>query len=116
MSKEADMASKVLIILATGEKEKAFAGILYARNAQKNKWLEEVKVIFFGPFETLVCEDEEVAQEASQLLNYQTPVACKYISDHSGASDKLSALGFDVEYAGSLISNYIKDGYVPMVW
>lgn len=110
------MSSKVLIILATGEKEKAFAGILYARNSQKNKWLEDVKVVFFGPFESLVCKDEEIAQEASQLLDYQTPVACKFISDHSGSSDKLAELGFDVEYVGSMISNYIKDGYVPMVW
>ena len=45
------MSSKALIILATGEKEKALAGVLYARNAQKNNWLEDVKIIFFGPFE-----------------------------------------------------------------
>lgn len=110
------MATKVVIILATGEKEKAIAGILYAKNAQKNKWLEDVKVIFFGPFESLVCDDGEVAQEASQLLDYQTPVACKFLSDHSGKSDKLQELGFDVEYVGSMVSNYIKEGYVPMVW
>ena len=110
------MTTKVVIILATGEKEKAIAGILYAKNAQKNKWLEDVKVIFFGPFESLVCDDEEVAQEASQLLDYQTPVACKFLSDHSGRSDKLQELGFDVEYVGSMVSNYIKEGYAPMVW
>ncbi len=110
------MASKILIILATGEKEKALAGILYAKNAQKNRWLEDVKVVFFGPFESLVCDDEEVAQEASQLLDYQTPVACKFLSDHAGKSDKLQDLGFDVEYVGSLVSNHIKEGFVPMVW
>ena len=110
------MASRVLIILATGEKEKALAGILYAKNAQKNKWLDDVKVIFFGPFESLVCEEEEVAQEASRLLDYQTPVACKFLSDHAGTSGKLEDLGFDVEYVGSMVSNYIKQGYVPMVW
>ena len=110
------MAGKVLIILATGEKEKALAGILYAKNAQKNKWLEEVKVVFFGPFESLVCDDAEVAQEAAQLLEYQTPVACKFLSDHAGKSEKLQTLGFDVEYVGSMVSNHIKDGYAPMVW
>ena len=110
------MAAKVLIILATGEKEKALAGILYAKNAQKNRWLEDVKVVFFGPFESLVCDDEEVTQEASQLLDYQTPVACKFLSDHAGKSDKLQDLGFDVEYVGSLVSTHIKEGFVPMVW
>ena len=59
------MVSKVLVILSTGEKEKAYTGIMYATNAQKNKWLDEVKVIFFGPFEDLLCADEEVADFAS---------------------------------------------------
>jgi hypothetical protein len=110
------MSSNVLIVLSTGEKEKALTGILYAVNAQKNKWLEDVKVIFFGPFEKLVCEDDEVVDAASQLLEYQTPVACKFLSDQDRVSDKLSELGFDVQYVGSMISDYIKKGYTPMVF
>lgn len=110
------MSSKVLIVLSTGEKEKALTGLLYAVNAQKNKWLEDVKVIFFGPFEKLVCEDDEVVDAASQLLEYQTPVACKFLSDQDGVSDKLSELGFDVQYVGSMVSDYIKKGYTPMVF
>lgn len=110
------MSSNVLIILSTGEKEKALTGLLYAVNAQKNKWLEDVKVIFFGPFEKLVCEDDEVVDAASQLLEYQTPVACKFLSDQDGVSDKLSELGFDVQYVGSMVSDYIKKGYTPMVF
>ncbi|MFQ6126016.1 MAG: hypothetical protein ACE5R6_15625 [Candidatus Heimdallarchaeota archaeon] len=42
------MSSKLLWIIATGEKEKTFAGLMYARNTQKYNWLEDVKV-FFGP-------------------------------------------------------------------
>jgi len=110
------MSSRVLIVLSTGEKEKALTGLLYAVNAQKNKWLEDVKVIFFGPFEKLVCEDDEVVDAASQLLEYQTPVACKFLSDQDGVSDKLSELGFDVQYVGSMVSDYIKKGYTPMVF
>jgi len=110
------MSSNVLIILSTGEKEKALTGLLYAVNAQKNKWLEDVKVIFFGPFEKLVCEDDEVVDAASQLLEYQTPVACKFLSDQDGVSDKLGDLGFDVQYVGSMVSDYIKKGYTPMVF
>ena len=110
------MSSNVLIVLSTGEKEKALTGLLYAVNAQKNKWLEDVKVIFFGPFEKLVCEDDEVVDAASQLLEYQTPVACKFLSDQDGVSDKLSELGFDVQYVGSMVSDYIKKGYTPMIF
>ncbi len=115
-SKEVGMSSKVMIIISTAEKYKALTAILYAKNAQKNNWIDDVRVIFFGPFENLVCEDQDVITAASELLNYQTPIACKFLSDKSGASDKLEDLGFNVDYVGSLISDSIKAGYTPMVF
>jgi hypothetical protein len=115
-AKEFIMSSKVMVIISTAEKDKALTGILYAKNAQKNKWIDDIRVIFFGPFENLVCEDQDVIQAASELLDYQTPIACKFLSDKSGASDKLEELGFNVEYVGALISDSIKAGYVPMVF
>ena len=33
------MSSKLLVIIATGSEEKAVAGLMYARNAIKNRWL-----------------------------------------------------------------------------
>ena len=47
------MGSKVLIIIATGEEEKALTGLTYASKAIANSWLEEVRVMFFGPSERL---------------------------------------------------------------
>jgi len=115
-SREVIMSSKVMVIISTAEKDKALTGILYAKNAQKNKWIDDVRVFFFGPFENLVCEDDDIIQAASELLDYQTPIACKFLSDKSGTSDKLAELGFNVEYVGGLISDSIKAGYVPMVF
>ena len=110
------MASKVMVIISTAEKNKALTGIMYAVNAQKNKWVEDLKVIFFGPFENLLCEDEEVVQAASRLLDYETPIACKFLSDRDGISEKLEKMGINVEYVGSLISGYIEQGYTPLVF
>ena len=110
------MASKVMIIVSTAEKDKALTGIMYAVNAQKNKWVDDLKVIFFGPFENLICEDEGVAQAASKLMDYETPIACKYLSDRDGISENLEKLGVNVDYVGSLISGYIEEGYTPMVF
>ena len=110
------MASKVMVIVSTAEKQKALTGIMYAINAQKNKWLDDIKVIFFGPFENLMCEDEDVAQAASRLMDYQTPIACKFLSDRDGISNKLEEMGVDVDYVGSLISGYIDEDYVPLVF
>jgi hypothetical protein len=110
------MASKVMVIVSTAEKDKALTGLMYAVNAQKNKWVDDLKVIFFGPFENLVCDDEEVAKAASKLLDYETPIACKFLSDRDGISSKLEDMGVNVDYVGSLISGYIDEGYIPMVF
>ena len=110
------MASKIMVIVSTAEKDKALTGIMYAVNAQKNKWVDDLKVIFFGPFENLVCQDEQVAQAASRLLDYETPIACKFLSDRDGISESLEKMGINVDYVGSLISGYIEEGYIPMVF
>jgi hypothetical protein len=108
--------AKVMVIVSTAEKDKALTGIMYAVNARKYKWIEDLKVIFFGPFENLLCEDEEVAAAASRLLDYETPIACKFLSDRDGISDKLEKIGINVDYVGALISGYIAEGYVPLVF
>jgi len=108
--------AKVMVIVSTAEKDKALTGIMYAVNARKYKSVEDLKVIFFGPFENLLCEDEEVVAAASRLLDHETPIACKFLSDRDGISEKLEKMGVTVDYVGALISGYIAEGYVPMVF
>ena len=115
-NKEDFMSSKVMVIISTAEKAKALTGIMYAVNAQKHKWVDDIKVIFFGPFENLLCEDEDVIKAASNLLDYETPIACKFLSDRDGISDKLEKLGVNVDYVGTIISGFIEEGYAPMVF
>ena len=110
------MSSKLLIIIATGEKEKAQAGMMYTHNAIKYRWLDDIKVIFFGPSERLVAEDEDMAKRAQEIAKLSECVACKYISDKESLSGNLAKLGIKIEYVGPIISNLIKDGYIPMVW
>lgn len=110
------MNAKVLVILSTAEKEKALSGLLYTANVLKRGWLPEVKVVFFGPFEKLLVQDKEVQEKAAEVLNQVTPVACKFISDNEGISEELQNLGYDVEYVGKIISDYLMEGYVPLVF
>lgn len=49
-------------------------------------------------------------------MNDRIPVACKYLADRDGQSDRLADLGVDVQYVGPLISDAIKEGYVPLIW
>lgn len=110
------MSSKLLVIIATGEKEKALTGLMYARNALKKGWLDDVKIVFFGPSEKLIVQDEQVANEVKDIAVIGESFACKFISDREGFSDEVEKLGVKVEYVGSIISNFIKKGYLPMVW
>jgi hypothetical protein len=110
------MTSKVLVIVATGEKEKALTALMYARNALNRKWLDDVKVFYFGPAEKLITSDPEVANAVLEVVSLGESFACKAISDKQEISGDISELGVKVVYVGSIISDYIKEGYVPMVW
>lgn len=110
------MESKLLIIIATGDREKALAGLMYTRNALKNKWLDNVKVVFFGPSEKLMTSDDEIAWFVKDITERSGCFACKAISDKEELSEKLEEAGVRVKYVGTVVSNAVKEGYLPMVW
>ncbi|MBS3795133.1 MAG: hypothetical protein KGY80_09560 [Candidatus Thorarchaeota archaeon] len=110
------MTSKILVIIASGNPDKALAGMMYARNAIAHEWMEDVQIVFFGPSEELLSSNEEVAKSAAALADITEPLACKYISDQQEVSDDIAGLGVGVEYVGTVVSDYIKQGYTPMVW
>jgi len=110
------MGSKLLVIIATGDKEKALAGLMYTRNVLKNKWMEDVKVVFFGPSEKLAAHHDKIARLIKEITATVECFACKAISDEEGVSEKLEEVGIKVEYVGTIVSNSIKEGYLPMVW
>jgi len=110
------MTSKLLIIISTGEREKALTAMMYSNNAITKGGFEDVKIIFFGPSEQLVAEDEEIKSRAKNLALATECYACKAISDRKGISGEFEGLGITVEYVGTIISGFLKEGYVPMVW
>ena len=111
------MADRVVVIIATGEPAKAEAGLMYAVNSLRHKWLADVRLFFFGPAEGLLLQDADL-QELVMEYHRQggTAVACRFLGDREGTSDGLGDLGVEVAYVGEPISALIKDGYVPMVW
>jgi hypothetical protein len=110
------MRSKLLAIIATSDREKALAGLMYVHNVLKNKWLDDVKVVFFGPSEKLAIHDDEILRFIKDITASTDCFACKAISDKEGLSERLEEAGVKAEYVGTIVSNAIKDGYLPMVW
>jgi hypothetical protein len=111
------MEGRLVVIISTSDAEKARTGAMYAVNALKYGWMEEVKIFFFGPAQDLLLEDAVLQNYMEEYKSMEeSAVACRYISDRDKKSKQISALGIKVEYVGKMISDYINAGYVPMVW
>lgn len=110
------MSDSLLIIIASGNREKVLTALMFAKNTIKYGWISEVRVIFFGPAENLLVSDSDVKVSAVELATYGTPVACKFLSDRDAISEHIESIGVEVDYVGAMIADLIKDGYVPMVW
>ena len=111
------MNDKIVCIISSSDAGKAFTGVAYALNAVKNQWLNDVKLCFFGPAEKILVDNEELQNMINdfKVLNGEV-VACKAIADRYAVGDKIAELNINVEFIGKLVSDHIKEGYVPLVW
>lgn len=111
------MTKNLLVIISSGEEapDKALTGMMFAINAKKHNWLDEVNLMFFGPSENMIANakpDSKVGMFLKQAMELGiTPVACKAISDGNDITPKLQGLGVETEYVGTIISSYIKKDY-----
>ena len=110
------MANKVFVIIADADREQALeVGLIYPLNCAKNKWLEDVKVIFFGPSKKLAAYDSQVQERIKEIKGYGGEVlACKWCADRMGITALLEEQGITVVYVGPVISQLIKDGWAQL--
>lgn len=110
------MSDKLLVIISSGDREKVLTALMYSKNTIKYGWIPDVRVIFFGPAENLLASDTDVKESATELANYGSPLACKFLSDRDGISDHIETIGIEVDYVGTIIADLLREGYIPMVW
>ena len=112
------MATKVFVVLSSGDREVALeVGLVYPLNAAKNKWMDEVKLIIFGPSEKLAAYDAEVQGRMKELQEVGIEVmACKWCADRMNITDILEEAGIKVVYVGSIISQLLKDGWASLTF
>ncbi|AIG98955.1 MULTISPECIES: hypothetical protein [Archaeoglobus] len=108
--------AKLLVLIVSGKeaREKAVAGLVFAANSMKFGWAEKVEIIFFGPSEDLLVEDEEFRNLVLSQLGEYKPLACKFVADMKGYADKLDFTR--LEYIGELVNRLIDEGFTPMVF
>ncbi|GAI50175.1 unnamed protein product [marine sediment metagenome] len=112
------MATKVFVVLSSGDREVALeVGLVYPLNAAKNKWMDEVKLIIFGPSEKLAAYDAEVQGRMKELQEVGIEVmACKWCADRMNITGILEEAGIKVVYVGSIISQLLKDGWASLTF
>jgi hypothetical protein len=105
------------VILVSSDRRVLEMGLIYARNAVAQKWMEDARVFFFGPSEVTIATDPDLHGLVRAIIDEGvTPKACKWCSDKYSVSDLLEALGCVVEYIGSPVSESIREGHTPMTW
>ncbi len=112
------MATKVFVVLSSGDREVALeVGLIYPLNAAKEKWMEEVKLIIFGPSEKLAAYDAEVQERIKELQEAGVEViACKWCADRMKITSTLKDADIKVAYVGSIISELLKDGWASLTF
>jgi len=86
---------------------------MYTINAMANGWWDEVTLVIWGGSTKLVSEDETIQQRVRDAQDAGVYVtACKGCSDQLGVSERLEALGVDVQYYGVALTNILKEDEV----
>ncbi len=89
----------------------------YAYNAKKQGWMDEVRVILWGPTEEIAANNQEFQEQVRLLLDADIEViACKACSDNYGVSDKLEKIGISVHYVGTLITQMLKEDWKQLTF
>ncbi len=102
-----------LIVWTSGDREVALKMVfMYAYNCKKQGWMDNVRLLVWGPSGKLLVEDKELQQSLGELEKIGVELyACKGCADMYGISDKLTKLGINVMYTGKMLADLQKEGW-----
>ena len=102
----------LLIVWTSGDREVALKMVfMYAGNALKHGWWQEVTLLVWGPSQSLLAEDDRLQGRLAELKELGVRVvACKACADSYAVTERLEALGVEVFYTGELLTEWIGSG------
>jgi hypothetical protein len=90
---------------------------MYTHNAKRHGWFEHVTLIVWGPSAELLTRDEALKTRIREMIADGVVVeACKACSDSYGVSDQLTALGVDVKYMGTPLTEILKGDWATLTF
>jgi hypothetical protein len=110
--------SKLLVIWSSADREVAMHNVfMYTHNAAKNGWWDEIRLLLWGPSDRLLAEDAELQQGIrAMIVDGVEVLACKACSDRLGVSEALEELGVNVFYAGTALTEMLKEGWTTLTY
>lgn len=105
--------SKLAVLWTSGDPDVAHkVCFMYTNAAKKQKWFNKVNLIVWGPSSRLLATDKTIQEAIKKMQSNGVIVeACQACADSYGISDKIRALGVDVKYMGSPLTNMLKSDY-----
>ena len=110
--------SKLLVVWTSGDRDVALNMVfMYAYNAKKNSWWENIRFLIWGPSSKLLSEDKELQQELQKMKEAGIELlACKVCADRYGVSEALQGMGIEVKYMGVGLTEMLKGGWTPLTF
>jgi hypothetical protein len=110
--------NRLAVLWISGDPEVAQkACLMYAHNAKKQKWFDEVTLIVWGPSAKLLAGNENLQAEIKAMLSDGVKIqACQACSDSYGVSNQLRSLGIDVKYMGKPLTDLLKSGWKVLTY
>jgi len=102
-------APNLAVVWTSGDRDVAIKMVfMYAHNAKRRGWANEVELIVWGPSAKLVSHDVELQEQVAEMQQSGVVFkACKACSDSYGVSEKLQELGIEVKYMGVELTEFI---------
>jgi hypothetical protein len=84
--------------------------LMYGHNAQLKGWWEDVTIIIWGASAALVAGSGAIQEKIGQMITDGVVFsACKACADQLGATETLEAIGVEVKYWGTALTELIKE-------
>lgn len=105
------MKEKLYILWTTKDEDTSEKMVLmYAANAMKNQWWDEITVIAWGSSNELIKDSALIRENIKKAQNMGvTFSACKACAEQLGTTDTLLELGFEVKYWGVGLTEILKE-------
>ncbi|SMD31514.1 hypothetical protein [Picrophilus oshimae] len=105
----------VAIIISTSNKEKAVAAATLAGVSRKNKFFGDVKLIFFGPSERFIADNDETIMKLINDYNSagdSKAIACKLVATNLNLLDRLDKVSLvKLDMVGPIIKDLAEKDY-----